>query len=85
MWKAQRGGIGTEKKRKKKKKIGKCENKAQRGSFTEKKIDLMCNGVTKPQYKERSRASVPENKPKVKNPEKIPVGQKASLPTGRGR
>jgi hypothetical protein len=36
--------------------------------------------VTIRQYKERSRASVPENKPKVKNPEKTPVGPNRPRP-----
>lgn len=36
--------------------------------------------VTIRQYKERSRASVPKNKPKVKNPEKTPVGPNRPRP-----
>jgi hypothetical protein len=50
----------------------------------EKKFHLIGTGVAIPQYKERSRPSVPENKVKVKNPENIPVGPKRA-PTGRGR
>jgi hypothetical protein len=85
MWKAQRGGIGI-------KKMEKWENKAQRGSFKEKKNGFNrygeCMESDHTTIQGEKPASVPENQPKVKNPENQKINSqwaKKGPQTGRGR